>query len=359
MLPKISSLRVLQRLDVAAFLRWWGTGLLACLPARLRKALTPAPSALVLAWSPGEWQLLRRQGDEEQPLQRFAGDADEAAGAVLRGLQGRFPQRVLRLPADRVLSGTLSLPQVAEGSLRQVVGFEIDRLTPFASSEVYYAVQVLERQPAAKRIRVQFHVVPREVLDGLLERLQRFGFTPNAVEVAGAADGINLLPPARQPRQGLGQHLQRLTTLLLVLLLAAVVLLPLWQQRALVLALMPQVNVAQARAGELLKLREELDTLEASTSFLRQKKQAAAPVIDVLNELTRLLPDDTWVEQMDIRGAQIQVRGLSAEAAKLIGIVEGSPMFEGVTFASPVFADQQSGRDRFHLSARLAREPAP
>ena len=55
----------------------------------------------------------------------------------LEELAGRAREVVLCLPADKVMARKLMLPLVAEENLRQVLGFEMDRQTPFSLDQVY------------------------------------------------------------------------------------------------------------------------------------------------------------------------------------------------------------------------------
>jgi general secretion pathway protein L len=264
---------------------------------------------------------------------------------------------VLRLPADKVLSKKISLPIAAEANLRQVVGFEIDRLTPFSPGQVYYDVRIMERQPAARRIQVEFIVVPCSIVDPLLKRFFEIGLPPDRVDVAGINYAFNLLPEEKLPPKN--RATQRIQLALIALALALVMAasaLPLWQQRHLVVTLLPKVGAAQVKAEQVFALREELEGSIESSRFLLQKKQEAPLVIQILNELTVVLPDNTWIERLEIKDNTLQIRGQSLEASALIGLVEASEFFHGVTFLSPVTADRRTGRDRFFLSAQISRE---
>ena len=79
--------------------------------------------------------------------------------------------------------------------------------------------------------------------------------------------------------------------------------------------------------------------------------------IALLDELTAVLPDGTWVENLDIKGKEIRIQGQSTQASALIGLVEESKWFRGATFLAPVTADRATGKDRFSLAAQLSREP--
>ena len=346
--------RYLSLLDVSAFLRWWGAGLLACLPTSWRRLLIKTPISLVLEVLDNDMLVSQEQGEISEDLGRYE---VQDGGAQIQALAAKVQQIVLRLPASKALTKIITLPLAAEANLRQVVGFEIDRLTPFAPGQIVYDAHVVERQPAARRLMVRFFAAQRTLVDGQLKQLGALGLFPDSVHVAGAESNVNLLPPERRPRKSrVAQHLQWALLSIALLLLVAAALLPLWQQRNLVLELMPQVSAAQRQAEEVLALRETLEDSIASSHFLLQKRREKLFAIDIVNELTRILPDNTWVEQLEIQGDALQVRGQSASASTLIGLVEASDLFSQVTFRSPVTADRRTGRDRFYLTARINKE---
>ena len=346
--------RYLSLLDVGAFLRWWGAGLLACLPTSWQRLLIKTPISLVLEVVDDDMLVSQEQGEVSEDLGRYE---VQDGGARIQALAAKVQQVVLRLPASKALTKIITLPLAAEANLRQVVGFEIDRLTPFAPGQIVYDAHVVERQAAARRLMVRFFAAQRTLVDGQLKQLGALGLFPDSVHVAGAESTVNLLPPERRPRKSrVARHVQWALLSIALLLLVAVALLPLWQQRKLVLELMPQVSAAQRQAEEVLALRETLEDSIASSHFLLQKRREKLFAIDIVNELTRILPDNTWVEQLEIQGEALQVRGQSASASALIGLVEESDLFSQVTFRSPVTADRRTGRDRFYLTARIDKE---
>ena len=347
----------LRMLNLGAFLAWWLRGLAAWLPASVRRIFSVTPTAIVLEFiNNNEIVLHNEAGEDSVELGRFR--LEELTTRSLREklLKARNKTRILRLPAIKVLSKTITLPLAAEANLRQIVGFEIDRLTPFSLSKVYYDVVVLERQTSVRRIRVKFFVVQRAFVDELLEHVVKLGLTPDVIDVMGEAK-IDLLPPERRPGKSrkTRQFQWALATLCLLLLLVACAL-PLWQQRNLVVELMPKVDAAQKQAESILALREELQRSIESSRFLLEKRQKTTFSIELLNELTAILPDGTWIEQLTIKDAEIEIRGQSLEASMLIGLVEASDMFRNVTFRSPVIADRRTGRDRFFLSAQIVNQ---
>lgn len=145
--------------------------------------------------------------------------------------------------------------------------------------------------------------------------------------------------------------------LISLLLIAAAVILPIWQQRALVIRVIAKTAQIQKSASQTLPLRDQLDQVLVTSRMLTQKKQTVPPRVDLLRELTIILPDDTWVERLQINGDNLQIIGQSAKASALISIVESSKLFNSTGFLSPVNTDPRTGKERFVLGARIGREP--
>ena len=70
-------------------------------------------------------------------------------------------------------------------------------------------------------------------------------------------------------------------------------------------------------------------------------------------ELTRLIPDDTWLEQLSRRGDRLHVVGYSENASSLIELFESSDLVEDVRFDAPVTVDSDKARQRFTIAATL------
>lgn len=335
-----------------AGLRWWGRGLLLWLPVRWRERLGGTPPRLLI--EPGREELVisaAERGQTRELVRYPMALLDEGLPDVPRP---GHRQVVLQLSGEQALAQLIQLPKAAAGNLRQVVGFELDRLTPFPADKIYYDARIVENSADARTLQVRFAMVLRAVLDPLLTRLRSAGLAPEQVTVTGDDSGCNLLPPEQRPRRtSMAGVLRGLLLTLIVITLGAVAVLPLWQLRAQVIELLPRVDAAQRQAEEVLNLRQQLESTVESSRFLLEQRRTRPLVLDVVNELTVLLPDHTWVEQLEIRNGQLELRGQSREATSLLGLVEESPLFEGATFRSPITRDRRTNQDRFFLTARI------
>jgi general secretion pathway protein L len=351
-------MKINPRVNWSAAWRWWREGLLAWLPAGVRRWLAGSSRRLVLEVGDDACVLAREEAERTQELERLDRLSPDA-NAIARWFRTEKPgEWVLRFPASQALTRMLTLPLAAEKNLRQVAGFEMDRLTPFTAAQVYYDAAVLERQSDQRRLRVELTALPRAAVDPLLAELRQQGLPPDALGVVGGRPSLNLLPPEQRPRRGLwGQRLRAAVVIASLTLVAAAVALPIWQQRALVLGALAKIGPIQKTANQALALRDQLDKTLETSRMLAQKKQSIPARVDLLRELTVILPDDTWVERLQIRGDNVQIIGQSAKASALIGIVESSKFFSGAGFTSPVTIDPRTGKERFVLGARIGREP--
>jgi general secretion pathway protein L len=344
--------------SLSAAWRWWREGLLGWLPAGMRRKLAGTPRRLIVKPGPGGLAVFRQEeGDPEALTDQSWDSLDREVWRKLIRAE-RPTAMVLRMPEDRALTRIVMLPIAAAANLRQVLGYEMDRLTPFSVNQLYYDALILERQPEQRRIRVAMSALPRAEVDAALETLARLGVIPDIVDITGGRTGINLLPVEKRPRRGIWpRRLRNILVVISLSLVLAAAILPLWQQRALVIRLQKQVDTLQKDSGQILTLREQLEKAIDSSRFLVEKKRSAPLMIELVHELTRLLPDHTWLERLQIKGDTLQLIGQSASASTLVGLIEESKLLGSVAFTSPVTNDRRTGKERFVLGARVVLEP--
>jgi general secretion pathway protein L len=361
---------LLQRL-----LRWWIGELASVVPERLRRRLTTATDTLVVLLHDGDATLCLETRQEVKTLGRIdlrgEGEVHHRVTALLRqhGLArefagGRAPT-CLRLSADRALRVLVDLPLAAEGNLEEVVSFELDRHTPFRADQAALSHRVLERDPAAQRLRVELIVVPRPVIDQAIAIAARLQLDPHRVDVgddAGSLAASGNLLPSRSPISRQRGHERTLVYALgaAVAALGLVALyLPVHTMQRTADSLQDQFEAAKKSAVAAAALQKEIDVLRKDELFLVDRKRDRPTVSKLLLEATRILPDDTWLSEWQLAGSEMQLTGYAGSASALINLLEQSKLFHNTTFQSPVVQDSKSGRERFHVSTQVASEDSP
>jgi general secretion pathway protein L len=325
---------------IREFFVWWLGQLADLLPQGLRRSALAAPDAVVItpigALSTGTDAVavsLRRHG-RETPLGRFGlGGADLAE---LPRIAGRTT--VLRLDEREVLGKTVSLPLAAERDLGQVLAFEMDRETPFKAEDLYWnhRIEAVDRQGG--RLSVRLVLTPKAGLSGLLAALSRAEFHPRRAEIADGPDAGAFLPlddgGPRAPRSS-NRLLWPLAVCCTAFGLAAAAI-PFVRQEVALASLDREMVVARAAATEADSLRQEIDRLSGSADFIESERDKAGRPLVVLAAATRVLPDDTYLTEMELRQRKVTLTGRSAAAARLIGPLAADGTFRNPGFAAPV-----------------------
>lgn len=350
---------------------------------RLRLARTPLPGwgrEAAAAWRavlpPGLRPLL--QGETNRLLldrdadllqvsvadatgERLLGDVSLADLALREALARRLadsPAPVwLMLPASAVLRRTLTLPAAAEPRLRDVLAHEIDRQTPFSADQVSFEGRVLARDAAGLSLQVELLVLPRARLEQELQAI-----APLAACLAGAdvrdADGrglgINLLAHTQRARRS---DPSRRLNLGLVAVAGVALLLALglirYNRSEALADLRADVANATVEVRQARLARNQLVAKVEAANFLATRRAAQPTMLELLDELTRRIPDDTSVDKLTVDDGRLVMVGQSRAAPALVGLLQASPLLEEPALTGAVQADPRTGRDRFTLTARV------
>jgi general secretion pathway protein L len=99
--------------------------------------------------------------------------------------------------------------------------------------------------------------------------------------------------------------------------------------------------------------RQRLSDLVEGQAYLDRTRAARPMAVAVIDELTRRLPDTTYLEKLSIENDRLTLIGLSREAPALIGRLQGSRLWRSPALTGALQPDPASGRDRFTLTAEL------
>src|SRR5690606_4879040 len=116
-------------------------------------------------------------------------------------------------------------------------------------------------------------------------------------------------------------------------------------------------------AAQVAALREQLALAIDGAGFLEGAQAGQPARIEVLADITRRVPDGTWLERLSISDGRLSLVALGEDAAGLVGALQDSPWLRQVALGGTVQADRRAGRDRFTISALLVASsthpPAP
>ncbi len=355
-----STLSYLVSRPIADFWSWWTEELISILPLTIRQLLFNT-NKLILEIDGDLIDIHRIIGSKKSHVKRMPINelTSNQISSIVR--ETNVTQKILAVPKRHVLEKNVSFPMPAEENMREVLSFEMDRLTPFTANQVYYDYNLISRNKQKNKVDLQLVIVPKDRVDGLLQSLDQIGFRPHIVTVHGDKTDdysqINLLPiEKRAKRINALKVINYTLTGVLCLLLLVSMFLPVWSKVKYIESLEPELNKYTKSAESITKLRKQVDKAEEEALFLVDKKHASTLMLHVIDELTQIIPDDTWVNQVDVNDNEVHVYGESVSSASLLPIMEASKIFSNAQFRSPVTQNRQNNTERFHLSAQLKQE---
>lgn len=347
-------------MQIKQFWDWWTGELLSMVPENIRKLLGAGTEYLILTLDDHGIALAHYKDGVENPLVHFLPHetGDEAKSKFLKDHpQLQDLKIVLRLTPTQGLRKQIKLPMAAVENLGQVVSFEMDRLTPFKSDQVYFSTFILNRFKATRQILVELVLTPRAKLDAILSQVASSGWQPEIIYLTGDAKpgAYNLLPaqfkPAKNPWPdyiNLGLSISTVSLLLLLIIL------PIWSARTESQRLKGEVSRTTKIAREVQSMQEESEKLLHQARFLQDKKHTEPVLVDALEELSRVIPDGTWLNGLQFNNRRVIIQGQSPSASSLIQRIEASAFFQNVSFVSPVTKDTANGLERFQIAADAA-----
>jgi Tfp pilus assembly protein PilN len=179
-----------------------------------------------------------------------------------------------------------------------------------------------------------------------------------AAALAGSAHLVariaNLLPKERRASSARRQYLLTavLGCILVAGLIAVFVVLPAIEQRNYLASLNAEIQKLEPRAQQAQALEKRATANRAKTQALDEIRRRPQADLDVLNELTRLLPNQVWTNSIEIHPDSVILAGEADQAAPLLKLLDSSPLFQNSEFALSVTRSAQTEQFRIKTMRR-------
>jgi len=259
------------------------------------------------------------------------------------------------LQPTRFLFRPLELPARAADFLDGIVRAQIDRLTPWSASEAVFGCSPpVESGPES--ITTVIAATTRKVAMTYVQAVSIFHPAAIAVCTDVAERNAGRVKVFEQKARG---HLDavRLSRALFAGLAGTAV--------CALLAVIAAAYVADSLGAQEDELARQISQRRAAirassdggdrsplAALERRKRETPASVI-VLDALTQVLPDHTYVTELHMAGTKLQIVGITRDAPSLIPLIEQSQHFTRATFYAPTTRSSSEPGERFHIEARI------
>ena len=362
-MPKLNSA---IDLDFKKFFRWWKRELSGIIPDRIKRLVSDPRGTIIVRPDGNQFALSYATASQVEELIKV--DRDDAGIAKYKELLDKDERLqkadlILRLTKAYALQKELSLPAAVQENLYQVVTYELPRYSPFSAESAYYDVKVLDAVNEPGQIRVMLVLTAREVLDALYNDLKTFGMSPRLADfedvpndLDGSEEPYNLLPePLREKSDKTAQLVHAALAGMVAVLMLAALALPVWFEFRAVDQLQEKIETIERDAKSTKSLQAEVDALVDETKQLIDKKTEKPPVVAILDTLSKLIKDDTWLAYTQYANGQLQIQGESPAASTLISVLEASDIFANAKFVSPVTRDNVTKLERFQITVDITK----
>ena len=329
-----------------AFDRWIATT--ASVVAQAGDAVaTPRRLAIVMSGD-GACEV---EGDEAGAFRFVDGDFLHDDGRSAEGLL-RDARVALEMPPSMFLFRDLDFPAKALDFLDGVLRAQIDRFTPWSPAQVAFGHSA-PLPMGHDRIKLTIAAAP---LTQIMPIVRAFGAAgANAVVVAARredeADAPIVVHESAFRRERATLRAQGLLKKALVGALAFAGI----SAAASGLAGAWLDSGAETIAAETRQWRQAQMSGARDPDIMLHKKKFDAPLtVLVIDQLARILPDDTFLREVTFGDGKMEIAGVSADATRLVGMLERSPMFSRATFSAPTTHAPNEPGDQFHIQAQVS-----
>jgi general secretion pathway protein L len=310
------------------------------------------PEGTIVSFEGGAVAVSRGNAQHEQEIAHLP-DTQGLALAAARAGDGPFARDVVvRLPQSEVLRANVWLPSARAATLRQALHFELERLSPVDPGELYFDFAEVGRDKLTNRVELGLRIMRRAAVDEAMRACHAAGLSVASIAFAGDARAADwrqfpVDKPAFYRLMWRKWNLAFLGGLAIALALATLMA---WYARnaAAQDMLTDQIFAEQRRAAVVHHIEDDIARTNMRIGFLARQKQAPMAA-SVLAELARIVPDGSWLDEVEIAGNRVHIRGYSHAAADLIGAIDRSPVFANAQFGAPVIRNPAGNVEQFDL----------
>ncbi|MFT6221277.1 MAG: general secretion pathway protein L [Candidatus Endobugula sp.] len=351
-----------------AFFVWWGNALLSMLPEKYSQKFKTKNQCLIIRFHEEEIMLFYKDRNTQHYIESIAADKEVVSHYDWNHLRIKYKLKnsttTLVLEPDQLLHYRLQLPKQTEKNLDSFFRYEIDRLTPFTADDVYYDYTLLPSNKNEGKISVDLFLIKQETVDNSVDYFASSELRLDSVDAAksvltdNANNRIETLSVNFLPMEKRGESPQRFLWINVAATILAICLVVFPQQYSLKSKQEQikekQLHLAsqQPSISNIIALKEQLASIKESVNFVMKKKLNSPSPSKILDKITQILPDHSYVKDLTINKDSLIISGLSHSASNLIPLLDKATWFDEVSLREPITIDRESQKERYSIKMK-------
>ncbi len=351
--------------SVGHFLHWWKSELMSFVPEKYQQQLFPQAINVLLTQEQDEVQVWKNSDDGYRL--ESSNNSDEMwwhkVQHILNEAEGRRVNVVYLLSNDEALIRKIALPQAAKENLDEVIGFELDKYVPFKAEQVQLSYKVDQDNSNDDKIVLDLAVIPKQKVADVIALTEEKSISLDALDVnigqteQPAALGVNLLPVENRKERNYFNLKLNFGLLAVLMALMYFVLYTSVANKQEKVEQLTNINTELSKQAKKAKLlRKELKSVIVSSKFLNNKKNDSPSLVNILQEMTTRLPEDTYITRLKVDKEKLELTGQSNNASSLVPELNKSSSWFQPEIVGGVTEDRRTKKEKFTIKA-LLKEP--
>jgi len=168
------------------------------------------------------------------------------------------------------------------------------------------------------------------------------------------SEGLNLLSKGNHQKTKPPFILSFILIFAIIIMWVLYIIAPLRVEKQRLNEINKQIEMRKEEVKKIESLKKDISAVIDEINLINNFKYSKHMDIDLLKNLTSILPKSAWLSRVRITETNVELEGYTTESATaILSRLEASPYFKKVEFSSPTFRDTRLKSERFNIKMEI------
>ena len=265
----------------------------------------------------------------------------------------------LFIPSNEVMLKKVILPLSAmKQDLEKISLNQLQTLTPFKKEEILFSYRTSTEERSGKNLVLKIYFLLKRNLSERLKYCEKIGINPKLLKTTIKEENretelhFELTERSEKAINSDNKLRKALISAIVILLFANTYLL--FQSLTEENKKLTDISIlAKKELAERRKISLNTSLLVDKHNLAVQEKQASLTNYYILNELSKTLPNHSWVFSFRKNSTLIELQGFSKNTSEVIRKIENNDNFSDVKLKAGIERNTTTSLERFHLQFKV------